>query len=588
MTKQIRRLFLIWGLLTAGAWLQADTNIALGRPYTASKAASSSYPDTRGVELTNGVFAASADYSLPAWQGRTGTSYYHTVDLGAAKAVTRILTNFMSNTSVGISYPVSVACSYSKDNRTFTSLGNATGQAASGNRKKWQWSSTAITARYVRVTVKGSGNWIFQDEIEVWSPATDSAPSDLKYPQSSMLGTVGTPVDPNTPTVKGTVTTWSIAPPLPSGLSLSPANGTISGTPSISQASATYTIKAANDAGLFTTATLRITVNPAGTEGIPTPLSGVTLDEEWTEDPDNWPTIVEALRSCQTEKGFKPTVRIIMGNDDNGVPFSPSHYVPLFRTISEAKVAYILACPVDSTFMLLYTKDSYRQRFADSESALGDYVDLWEIGNEINGEGYSDPDEAAQNGEDPWMGYGEAARQANADKMIAAWECLHGRGRKTFLTPYYFKPGCNGPDGENSPTMEDWLRKYVPSNLKVGLDYVMLSYYEDDNANWVPTREQWTQVFADLQGIFPSARIGFGECGNTADKANLRSKLTMIHRYYQMPKYVTNYVGGYFWWNWAQDCVFGHLDDNGKQTVPAADRPKLWNALKDDMANQPK
>ena len=29
----------------------------------------------------------------------------------------------------------------------------------------------------------------------------------------------------------------------------------------------------------------------------------------------------------------------------------------------------------------------------------------------------------------------------------------------------------------------------------------------------------------------------------------------MINHYYSMPKYTANYVGGYFWWSWVQDCI---------------------------------
>jgi putative Ig domain-containing protein len=72
-------------------------------------------------------------------------------------------------------------------------------------------------------------------------------PSGLSYtsPQSYDVGTAITPLDP---TVTGTVTSYSVAPALPAGLSLDATTGRISGTPT-QPVRATYTITAANAAG---------------------------------------------------------------------------------------------------------------------------------------------------------------------------------------------------------------------------------------------------------------------------------------------------------------------------------------------------
>ena len=55
--------------------------------------------------------------------------------------------------------------------------------------------------------------------------------------------------------------------------------------------------------------------------------------------------------------------------------------------------------------------------------------------------------------------------------------------------------------------------------------------------------------------IEKNGRIGIGECGNTSQNATKQSKIKMINRYYSMPKYTDNFIGGYFWWYWVQDCV---------------------------------
>ena len=87
------------------------------------------------------------------------------------------------------------------------------------------------------------------------------APSALSY--ANINARVGTAIGNVNPTVTGTPTSYSIAPALPAGLSLNTTTGVISGTPSATAASATYTVTATN-AGGSTTATLTIVVNSAG------------------------------------------------------------------------------------------------------------------------------------------------------------------------------------------------------------------------------------------------------------------------------------------------------------------------------------
>ncbi|HET8695364.1 MAG TPA: putative Ig domain-containing protein, partial [Aquabacterium sp.] len=74
------------------------------------------------------------------------------------------------------------------------------------------------------------------------------SPSSLSYasPQSLTLDTALTPLNPN---VSGGVTSYSVSPPLPSGLSLDTATGQISGTPTVTSASAAYRITANNAQG---------------------------------------------------------------------------------------------------------------------------------------------------------------------------------------------------------------------------------------------------------------------------------------------------------------------------------------------------
>ena len=75
-----------------------------------------------------------------------------------------------------------------------------------------------------------------------------------------------------TPTVTGIVTSWSVSPALPTGVTLDPSSGELSGTPTAPTLSGSYTITATNSAGTatfsmtftFDTTAPTITVTRAG------------------------------------------------------------------------------------------------------------------------------------------------------------------------------------------------------------------------------------------------------------------------------------------------------------------------------------
>jgi hypothetical protein len=83
------------------------------------------------------------------------------------------------------------------------------------------------------------------------SPPPSGAPSDLSY-TSPLAAVVGAAITPLSPSVNGTVTSYSVKPALPSGLSLNPTTGVISGTPTAGAVQAAYTITASNSSGSTT------------------------------------------------------------------------------------------------------------------------------------------------------------------------------------------------------------------------------------------------------------------------------------------------------------------------------------------------
>ena len=118
-------------------------------------------------------------------------------------------------------------------------------------------SAVTSSATYTITASNTGGSTTADVTIEV----NDVAPSSLAYSPASFTLTKGTAMTTVTPTSSGgTVTSWSVSPSLPAGLSLDSSTGAISGTPTAVTSSATYTVTASNTGG-STTADVTIVVN---------------------------------------------------------------------------------------------------------------------------------------------------------------------------------------------------------------------------------------------------------------------------------------------------------------------------------------
>jgi hypothetical protein len=107
------------------------------------------------------------------------------------------------------------------------------------------WNTGGTSSTVVRITVN------------------DVAPSALTYTADAVTYTVGTPIEPNAPSSQGgAVTSYSVSPALPDGLSLDPSTGIITGTPTTATAMGYYTVTATNTGG-STSTDLTITVEDA-------------------------------------------------------------------------------------------------------------------------------------------------------------------------------------------------------------------------------------------------------------------------------------------------------------------------------------
>ena len=254
------------------------------------------------------------------------------------------------------------------------------------------------------------------------------------------------------------------------------------------------------------------------------PINGVTLDAI-----DHLPSIIDSLSSLSRPM----TARVVF---DENVP--ASDYVHAVQKISQ--VSYVMGEILDSAYVKQYSVDAYKARAVEYVGALGGFVDIWEVGNEINGE---------------WLGDTATV----VAKMTSAYDVVKTNGYRTALTLYYNQDCWSRADHE----MFAWAGANVPDRMKQGLDFVLVSYYEDDCNGLQP---DWKAAFSRLHAMFPGALIGFGETGTR----RAARKSAYVTRYYGMDVDVPNYVGGYFWWYFAEDMV--------PRTKP------LWRTLADAMA----
>lgn len=95
--------------------------------------------------------------------------------------------------------------------------------------------------------------------------AGPGAPANLAYASPNPIYRQGHSIAPNTPTVDGTVTQWSVSPALPAGLTLDPATGVIDGRPQALARPNGYTITASNANG-STSTNLSIRIVPFAQE----------------------------------------------------------------------------------------------------------------------------------------------------------------------------------------------------------------------------------------------------------------------------------------------------------------------------------
>lgn len=269
----------------------------------------------------------------------------------------------------------------------------------------------------------------------------------------------------------------------------------------------------------------------AAAQGRPARVWGVTLDDV---------TRSRALAASLGALPRRPTARVVFDPGE-----APSSYAVAVRRLH--RVADVLGQPVDSSETRSYSVAAYRSRFAAYVAAFPRAVDVWEVGNEVNGE---------------WTGHSSAV----VAKTLAACRVATAAGKPTALTLYY-NPGC----AENhAHEMFVWARRQLPRALRLGPTYVLISYYPSACHDFWPSPTRWQRVFDRLHAMFPHSRLGFGEAGTTRRSDTQVQRAALLHRYDDVRVRGDRFVGGGFWWTFAED--------------GASRRTRVWKALAADMS----
>jgi len=235
-----------------------------------------------------------------------------------------------------------------------------------------------------------------------------------------------------------------------------------------------------------------------------------------------------------------PTTRIYFD-----VSEPPRYYATAVRRLHP--VSYLMGELLDSADETHISVAAYRHRVKSYLAAFRNEVDLWEIGNEVNGN---------------WTG-----RYARVEKKLTAAyrEVTHAR-RRAVLTLYY-NAGCGNGTAELGPL--PFSRRYVPRAVRNGLTHVFLSYYEQNCHGIRPSARTLRNYFRKLHALYPHARLGFGEIGlsRPVRRRTIAAARSLISYYYGLQIRLPYYAGGYFWWYYAEDCL------------PYSSKP-LWSALR--------
>jgi len=246
--------------------------------------------------------------------------------------------------------------------------------------------------------------------------------------------------------------------------------------------------------------------------------------------------------------------------------------------------SYIMAMPFDSTAFAAETPNGAATKARAMLQASDAYIDIWEIGNELNG---------------GWLGTDATVPSASAlsntiQKCLNIYDAVKAYSTRT--SPRALTAICFFYEGEpasanncidttnNGNSMFTWIdyqfqmgvaagsRNAGSERIRLGVDYVLVSWYPYGCSSYANQNQaDWNWIFAQLKTRFPQARVGFGELGTAtvagfteARNEELVNKYYPLHQTVAMPDGYC--LGGYWWYA-------------GQQIVPGAANYATYSAL---------
>lgn len=204
--------------------------------------------------------------------------------------------------------------------------------------------------------------------------------------------------------------------------------------------------------------------------------------------------------------------------------------------------------------------------FVEYFSGARDYVDAWEVGNEVNGEW---ADEDYKTGLPPET----TGKPERTIEKIGRLINLIPAGKPIMLTVSYMPDCLDWTANAMDRWIENFPRHMQPKTLD-RIDYVLVSYYENNcDFHVLGAGEIDNDVFKPLRKVFPGRFVGMGEIGYSDGEDEefetcptdrncycrkgasgvKKSKISQMQRYYGMRPADPLYVGGGFWWNAGTD-----------------------------------
>jgi hypothetical protein len=325
-------------------------------------------------------------------------------------------------------------------------------------------------------------------------------------------------------------------------------------------------------------------------ERIPAPVHGVTVADDY--DIRTWDYLDQVIPAL-TNLDVTPTVRLTFTLEvDSGLQGAvASTYITPVEQIKAAinentdAHPFIMGQPVDSSYMFCFSQADHAARWHDYVETLGEYVDIWEVGNEINGNWLyntgPNADVSGQSCPADWPGgVPTTTTQDVANKMADAFQIVKAAGKRAALTLTFCPtdlPATNDPF--------TWLDTYVTSPvLRNGMDYVLISYYPDVTGcgYGLPKASDWVNWFQGIQSRFPHSKVGMGEWGYTSASPPADLSTVLREGYEINPSshlIPGSWIGGVFYWEFGLTAV----PDTGLNQLGM---PSDWRDVNRDLENQ--